>query len=302
MKLWLKVVGGLVIVVVVVMVGVFVYMDRIAKVAIERGATFALGLDTSVDSVRIRLVAGKFGLSGLTVANPSGFESAHFVTLERGDLHVDLGSLRGPAPVVPLFALKGIDVNVERNKGKTNYGVILESLQKMEGGEKKPQGEAGEGKKFTIRELTINDVTAHVKLVPLSGKLSTVDVKIPEIRLNDVGSKSGGVLLGELAGIVVKAILRTVVEKGVNLPTAIAGSLRGGLGKLSGVPMQVSDVVTEAGGKAMEKAGGLVGEVGGKAGEKVGAMGEAAGEAGKSAGAEAGKVLEGVKGLFKKKE
>lgn len=302
MRLWMKVVGVLVLLVVLVVVGIFVYVDRIAKVAIERGAAFALGLDTSVDSVRIRFVAGKFGLSGLRVANPSGFETAHFVSLDRGDLHVDLGSLRGPAPVVSVFELEGIDLNVERNKGKTNYGVILESLQRMEGGEKERPAETGGGKKFTIRELTIKDVTAHVKLVPVGGELSAVDVKIPEIRLKDVGSDSGGVPLAELVGVVVKAILRTVVEKGANLPTAIAGSLRGGLGKLGGVSMQVSDVVTESGGKVIEKTGELLGEAGGKAGEKIGAMGEATGEAGEKAGAGARKALEGVKGLFKKKE
>ena len=64
---------GLVLVALLVVAGASLYVNQILGTAIERGATYALGVDTRVGFVRLRLLDGEFRLSRLRVDNPSGF-------------------------------------------------------------------------------------------------------------------------------------------------------------------------------------------------------------------------------------
>ena len=80
------IVGAFVVVVVVLVVVVFLWIDHLAKMGIEKGSTYALGVDTTVDSVDIGILAGRSELSGLTVSNPKGFQTSHFLSLGNGVL------------------------------------------------------------------------------------------------------------------------------------------------------------------------------------------------------------------------
>jgi hypothetical protein len=103
-------------------------------------------------------------------------------------------------------------------------------------------------------------VTAHLQFAPELGKLAEMDVKIPEIRLRDVGSRTGGsTLVANLSAVVIKAVLEAVVRKGGNLPGRIGADLRGGLSKLDGVGGEVVGQVTRIGGGVGEKVEGIVG-------------------------------------------
>ena len=71
----------------------FLYFDRVASTAIEAGGRQALGVETRVGWVRIRLLTGEFETGRLTVANPAGFETPYFLQLGQGHFDVSLGSL-----------------------------------------------------------------------------------------------------------------------------------------------------------------------------------------------------------------
>jgi len=244
-------------------VGVFLYIERIAKVAIERGASYALGVPTAVDSVSIGVLSGESGLKGLRVANPSGFATPHFLTLDEASLRLRLGSLREETIVVPLLVLKGIDVNLEWNNRKTNYGVVLGNLRRRQSGGPPPSGEPGTGRRFIIDRLVIEDVTTRMRVAPLGGELTTREVRIPEIRLTGIGSNSDrGVLLAELTGVVVTAILRAVAERGRGLPGELASTLRGGLSGLERIPAEVL-------GEAGKAVGGAAPDLGERAREAL---------------------------------
>ena len=133
------------------------YIDGIARTAIERGATYALGVDTTLDSARIGLVSGSFRLAGLEVANPPGFEDPRFLNLGEARLELERSSLRDPTVIVPLFAIDGIEVDLDKQRGKANYDVILDNLARFESEEAEPEpapeADAGPGKRFIIQEV-----------------------------------------------------------------------------------------------------------------------------------------------------
>jgi hypothetical protein len=85
---------GLIVLLVVVVAAVAFSVDRIVSQGIERGGSYALGVQTRVGFVRLRLLDGSFRLRGLRVENPPGFDQANFLQLGSAAMDVELGTLR----------------------------------------------------------------------------------------------------------------------------------------------------------------------------------------------------------------
>lgn len=234
---------ALILLIVIIVVGVFIYIDAIAKSAIERGATYALGVNTSLDSADVQVFQGQVELAKLNVSNPDGYASDHFLDLGTGNMRVTLGSLRQDVVHVPHLRLIGADINLEKKAGAANYQVILDNLKKLQGDQPR------EGKRFIIDELVIRDVDVHVDLLSAAGlggadDLTRVTVPIDEVKLEDVGKQDGrGVTIGELSGLVLKAMLASAVEKGAGLiPDDVIGELRGKLTELANLDRLVERI------------------------------------------------------------
>ncbi len=233
-KLVLILVLLLVVVVVGGVVTAFFFIDRAAKLAVEKGGTYAMGVETTLGSVNVGLLSGSVSLSELKVANPPGYKTDRFFGLGAGNVSVSLSSLRSPIVEVPEFKLADITVNLEKAGGKANYQAILDNIKRFESGGGPAQSKpSGDEKRFVVKSLQIKNVKVHVDLLPAGGQLTQVNIPIESIDLTDVGTAGKGVPMGELANIVIKAVLAVVAEKGPGLlPAEILGDLQGGLAQL----------------------------------------------------------------------
>ncbi len=267
--------GALVVVLVGIVVIVFMSIDSIAKTAIVRGSTYALGVQTTLGSADIGILSGEFTMKGLKVANPEGFESDFFLHLDEGFLAVSLGSLRQDTVEVPTLALTGIDINLEKRSGKANYKIITDNLKRFEStdsGDDGAQADAGKpGKKFVVHEIIIRDLNVKVDF-----GLTRMEIPIEEVRMTEVGSES--MTTAELTNRVIKMILAAIVKNGAQLPADLVNDLGGALAELGGLgDMTVSETVRTVGkvldgldmgsqdagkaiGDAIEGLGGLFGE------------------------------------------
>lgn len=268
--------------VLVVLVGVlvgiaFFYMDSIAKAAIEKGATASLGVKTTLGTADVQPFAGRLELSKLNVANPEGFKSPHFLTMNDGATQVALGTLRQDTVEIPELTLTGIDMNLERAGSKSNYDVILKN---MKGTETQPPPADG-GKKYVIKQVRIRDIKVHVDMLPIGGDATKLTVPIDEIKLDDFGSDTpNGADMSQLVNTLVKAIFTAAVQKGGGLiPAEMLGDLTGhlaglkglgnikldagsavkALGDLGGDATKKLEDVAEQGKKALDDLGGLLG-------------------------------------------
>ena len=234
-KLLLVVVVLLVALVVVGVLLAFRSIDSIAKRAIERGGTYATGVQTTVDSADVEVFAGTFAMSGLNIANPAGYSSPHFLNMGDASVAVSLATLRQPTITMPHLTLSDIDVYLDKSGGAANYKVILDNLKKLESGEKPPSSEPGGGRKIIIDTLTISGTTVHLASVPgLSQALGDVKVQVPTIEMTGVGSKDGGMTTAELVKLIVQTVLTATVEAGGGLiPADLLGDLRGQLSQLA---------------------------------------------------------------------
>jgi hypothetical protein len=297
-----KILIGLLVLLVVAGAAVALYINQIVGSAIERGATYALGVDTRVGFVRLRPLPADFRMRRLRIANPPGFDEPHFLKMGGAEIDVARETLLEDVVVVPLFALDGIDVALEREGKQTNYGVILKNLKRFESGKPPAQGEgaadAGSEKRFIVNRLVITDVTAHVEWSQLASDQSAMKVVIPQIELKGIGAHNAeGVVMSELTNIIMKAILGSIARYGGDLPGAILSGLNSGLGGVARVP---GVVVSGMGGNLVEAAGAAVG---GKTGDAIrGVGGSAAESVGEAVGEEAAKALGGLFGGKKEED
>ncbi|MCI0364901.1 MAG: hypothetical protein L0219_13570 [Phycisphaerales bacterium] len=230
MRKLFRLVAVLVVLLIVAAVALVVWVDRIAKVAVERGSTYALGVPARLDSADVRILGGEFAMSGFTVSNPEGFKTDHFMTLQQGDVALATSSLMADTIELPTLTLSGIDMNLEKKDGAANYKVILQNLKRFESKETKP---AEDGKKFVVRKLLIKDVNVHVDLMG-GGDLTKVNVPVDVIELHDVGSGGKPVRISDLMGVILKAVFAAVLDKGGQLiPADINSELGKALGELS---------------------------------------------------------------------
>ncbi len=260
MKLGLRILLAVLALVVIGVVVALLFIDSIAARAIEKSGTYALGVPTEVDSADIGLFSGEYGLDGLRVANPPGFARPDFLTLGRARLEVSLASLASDRVTVPLIALEEISLDLERTKQGTNYGAILENLERFESGEApEPEGEAGP-KTFLIERIVLRQVRADVDLIPIGGEATRVALTIPEIVVEDLDSD--GMTAAEICALVVKTLLQAAIEAGGGiLPEDLLRDLRGRLDELEAVASEkvveevtgaLEDVGKQLGGKAEE--------------------------------------------------
>ena len=161
------------------------YLDSIAKAALEYGGEAMMGVPTTVDDLSLRPVAGSVRVDGLTVGNPDGFETPHFMAINTSAGTFSLGNLFAEAVEVPLITIEGVDVYLEKNQRGANYEVILENMKRAE--EQGPDEREEKGKEFLIREIVIRDIIARADVTLAGEKLTRVDVEIEEIRLENVG-------------------------------------------------------------------------------------------------------------------
>ena len=259
MKLVAKIVLVLVVLLVLVVAGVAFYLDAIAKGAIETGATYALGVRTTLDEADVGVISGEFTMKGLNVANPEGFQGDYFLQLGEGYVDVSMGSLRQDTVELPLLTLTTINIRLEKKGDESNYKVILDSLKRLESGEGEDKKMAG--KKFNIQEIVISDVNVEVDMLGIGGELSRINVPIDEIRLTNVGTH--GADTSEVTNVIIKAIMAAVMANAADLPADLVndlGSAMQGLTSLADMGIgesydfgQMADVA----GKTVEDAKGL---------------------------------------------
>lgn len=265
LKLVMLGVGLLVLLLVVGVLIAFRSIDAIAKKAIEGGGTYVLGVKTTVDSADVGVFAGTFRMSGLSVANPEGYKSDHFMKLPSAGMDVTLGTLMEDTIRLPQLTIGKLDINLDGSGGTANYKQILEHIKGLESGGSQT-GAKSEGKKFVIETLTIEGATVHVvNLGGVSQAVGAVEVDVPQVKLEGVGTKEP-LGLDELVSVIVKTVLSTTVQAGGGIiPADVLGDLQGQLAGLS----SLGDLGITAVGDVGQIAGQLAGEAQKQAEEQI---------------------------------
>lgn len=235
-------------------------IDDIFKAGIEKGGTYATGVETTVDLVDVSLTGGTFDMEGFQLANPAGFTSPHFLALGSTSVAVNPNAVNSEVITLSSLNLSNISVYLDKGGDPSNYQTIINSLQRFESGSKaetKPDSERS-GPKLVIESLVIDGVDVHLANMPgVSLVAGDVAVNVPQIELQNVGSDEP-MTFGEVIGLVVKTVLAASVEAGGGIiPSDVLGQLQSGLGSLESLQEMGIDAVGDFGKQIEDQLGGV---------------------------------------------
>jgi hypothetical protein len=211
---------------VVAVVGVLFCLGPIVKTAIEEGGEYAFGTKTTVNAVDIALLGGSIQINEMAIANPAGYESAHFYKMGKARVAVSVPSLSSDVVEIQEIILSDMNVALERKGSSFNAKELLDHA-KSKGSSAETSSapssdssdssadnsSSGSTKKFVVKRLLIESVSMTAKLgLPISG--ADTSMTLPSIELTDIGNAGEGVDFTELSERVMQAIMSEAAKSG----------------------------------------------------------------------------------------
>lgn len=191
-------------------------LDRLVERVIEQVGTQEAGVAVAVDGVHIGLKEGSGTITGLTIGNPPGFKPGHAIRIGTATLVLDIDSLTGDVIIVDSVVIDGAAVNYEQTAAGSNLQTILDNLSSDDASASSSGAEgSGDEIRVIVRRLDFVNATASLQVPALQQDRS---VTLPDIRLRDIGTDTGGASAAELA----EQILRPIIEK--SLSAAVGAS------------------------------------------------------------------------------
>ncbi len=207
----MKVLGVAVIVVLLLVVGVFVYVsyntNSIVKNAIETMGTQYLGAPVQVKEVAITLQDGKGTLTNLEVGNPAGYDGAYALRIGAVAVELDVAHSSTELVVLKRVTIDGARVAaIAKTPKDTNFRVLSSNVP----------ASGGSTIKLIIDKLDLTNTQATVSS-PLLAR--AMEVNVPDVHLTDIGRSSGGVdagtVIAQVLAPITKAVTRAMTDAGM---------------------------------------------------------------------------------------
>ncbi|MCG8503624.1 MAG: hypothetical protein MI755_03365 [Sphingomonadales bacterium] len=230
-----KVVIAVIVLVIAVGLGAFLYFDSIVKSGIEVVGSRVLGTSITVDSVSMSPLNGSGSIDGLTVANVDGYNSDYAFQL--GSLAVNVNASTVLSDVVEIQSVHIVQprINYETRIVEDNIRDLINSLPAGDGGTE-ATGEAA-GARVIIRELILEEPQLNLVAANLSAP-----IPLPDIRLENIGEENNSASVADALRIVLGEVSRSILNSNAldNLGEAAEQGLQG-------VENAVEDAVEEVG-------------------------------------------------------
>lgn len=248
----LKLLIGLVLLLVLLGGAGLYFGDGIAKSLIEDSGSQTLGVATRVNGVSLGVLSGEFGIDGLSIANPAGFEAKDLLTVGGAGLDVAGRELLGDPLTVGRFEIRDVVLNLEQGASGSNFGTVIEHVKKQLGTGGDPAPDGGEGKRVRVKEVVIKNVTVNAKFLGAANLSGT----IPDLRLENLGTGDNEALqIGELATGILQALIAATLQADLGLPKGLTDALGQGLGDLQGLGVAGLGSLEQGAKAALQKAG-----------------------------------------------
>jgi hypothetical protein len=184
-------------------------LDGIIKGVVEEVGSDLMQTKVTLDDVKLDLTSGKGKLSGLTIANPRGFDSDYAFRLDDITVGLDLKTLSGPVIVISEVSIVGAKLIAEQKGDKTNLGVLMKNLEQSS--KKAGTAEAQDTTDPTdVRLMLEKFVFVGTKgkiIIEQSGEKA---LKLPDVRRNNIGNKTTGLTPEQLADELLQSVIKQV--------------------------------------------------------------------------------------------
>ncbi len=210
-------------------------LNALVKAAIEKFGTEMTKAEVSVSRVNLSPTDGQGELSGLSLGNPKGFNTDHAFKAGHIELALEPASLADDVILIHKIHIDSPDISYEKNGRRTNFDAIQRNVERYLGASKKaPRDEEQASKKMIIESLVIRNAKVNYN--------GLVDLKLPDIKLRNIGKRHGGAtsaqvtraIVAELNAKLAIALARNVASSGVGVGGDAASGVEKGLKSLFG--------------------------------------------------------------------
>jgi hypothetical protein len=166
-------------------------LDSVVASTVERYGSAVTGTDVDVDGVDLALTAGRAHFTGLTVDNPSGYDTDYAVRIGTATVSLDIGSLAGDVPVVKDLEIDGALINAEQRGTASN----LTDIQKHATADSGDASTAEPGRiiveRFRLRNARVLVTSEHLS--------KPEELPLHDVVVENIGAASGGATYSEAA-------------------------------------------------------------------------------------------------------
>lgn len=224
-----------VVLLVVAGVGVYLYLDRIVKTAVERQSTNSLNLQTTLGSASLAVFGGKVDLKQMEIASPQGFSAPHMFELGKLGLAVSYGQLRQDPVRIQKIEIASPKFVLEQVDGKMNFKAAMDQMPK---GDSAPSDPNAKPVKVIIDELTLSNAQVSIRLgkLPGMGEMKPIDVTVPSLTLKNIGNADGAANGAAIKDVVMQVATALAGKAGdsANLPEQFKNLLQNNLQDVAG--------------------------------------------------------------------
>ena len=197
-------------------------LDGIVKKVIEDVGTDVTQTSVDVSGVGIKLLDGKAGISGLSVANPPGFSGSNIFTLENVSVEIDIKSINSNPIIINEILVRQPQVFYEMNKDQTSnldvlkknvasYSTSSFSSSSPSGADKEAEtGEKGEEFKLIIKKLNFDG--GHLSAVSALAPDKKIEADLPAFQMNNLGQSTGGATSDQIAKQIIDRLVKQAVD------------------------------------------------------------------------------------------
>ena len=177
--------------------------ESIVKDLVHKYGSQVTGTDVSLEGFKISLSNGEGQIKKIVVANPKGYQSANFLSLDGITIKVDIKSLASDTiiidsiiidkPVISYEILSLTQNNIKEIKNNiTKFTSKSASSSSKEKKSTSSKEESGSGKKVIIKKLQINQ--GEINAAASAGELasSNISVPLPDITMTNIGGGQNG--------------------------------------------------------------------------------------------------------------
>jgi len=218
MKKLLYLLGGLVALFVVAVVVLIFTLGSIVKTAVNHVGPTITQTTFVLNSAEISPLSGSGTLKELTIGNPKGWSTEHAFFLKEISISLVPKSVTGDHIVINSIVIDNPEIIYETTLTNSNLQDLVKNIQHSTGGtnqpapgDAKPETKPAQPTKIEIKSFRMRNVTIKV-----AGAGNLYTVTLPELVMENLGTKEGGLTPNQLATAIIKEISAQVAKAALN--------------------------------------------------------------------------------------
>jgi len=257
-----KVVIGVAVLLMACLLAVVFFFDAIAARVVSTAGTRVLGVSTTLRSAHLGLLDGKSSLSGLKVAQPTGFGDGSMIEVNSASVTAGLTELLSSDIVIDLVEIDGVTVDLVEIDGKVNLQVVANTVagdDQAAPAKPDPSAKPASGS-VTIRQLKVTNikVIATTDRSMIGGK--PIEITLPDIIVADLGTKTtASEVAAQITTQLMDRLLLAIVEAKIQgLPSSMLSGLQSASSTLAGSATSFLKTTGTAIEQGLEKTGDAI--------------------------------------------